>query len=138
MKKFFHKWHIPFLQLDIIFSKIHYVFLYILLYIWFWNCKKNNNCKITWFWKFCCKFFQCISYDFFWNKLSRELSLKSFKFVDRLLTFDFQFTFTFLSYNFAQLILYSRPQGYHFSITKFTFCSINAKIYFWIISLFSF
>lgn len=55
-----------------------------------------------------------------------------------LLTFDFRFTFIFYVYNFAQLILYSRPQGYHFSITKFTFCSINAKIYFWIISLFSF
>ena len=28
-------------------------------------------------------------FGLFWDKLSRELSLESFKFIDRLLTFDF-------------------------------------------------
>ena len=72
-----------------------------------------------------------VFFGLFWDKLSRELSLESFKFIDRLLTFDFwlRFIFTFFVYIFAQLSLESHYRVITVAVWKSSLISVNAIIW---------
>ena len=137
VKKIFHKWHILIFTVGYhIFKNSLRLFFTYCFNIWFWNCKKiilnlldsknfaSNSFNVYLTTSFGTNYHvTCL-----WN-LSNSL-------IDFwLLTFDFWLSIYiyFSMFTIPTTETVSRLQGYHCSIMKFTFCSINAKIYFQII-----